>query len=213
MRKQRARRISTEVYNEIVTYVLQHKAPTEIRKLLENDKKFAAVDVPSLPTIRDIWKEHRPRQPSDPWSLTTDEVHDATEVALIIDSLAQLIGISGGSIKQVTNAEADLLVKVRGAAPRLHIWIAWCFVHEYLLSDEDELQPIDALLAAFTRPTRGELDLARRIQQISMLWPDRKFSLWWKGPQGPDLEWMAAALEKAVDNWNVEQEKEQKDGS
>ena len=82
---------------------------------LRRDPRFRGRVLPSERTVQDIVRELTPADPSDPWRLG-----DATpeEAALILPALGQTM-YRDGHVPMLSRAEAEWLVRIRTAVPRV----------------------------------------------------------------------------------------------
>ena len=144
MRK--SRRISTPVYDEIVRLAAQRWGPAEILRELGN-LGFSKADIPSLPTIRDVWREVNPPDNSGPWTVLSAAPDVDSELVLTV--LREVVIWSEGHINSLSIAEARAVTSVKRAAPYMRGALLWAISREYIRRSiqEAEMSDLNLLLA------------------------------------------------------------------
>jgi hypothetical protein len=135
-----------------------------IQRELDKNLKFCD-RLPTLRTFQMIVKEARPPDPSGPWSLADAEAGD---VALVLPVLAAVVAKTQGSRQHITRAEAEWLVKLRGAYPDLDPWLAYRLARLYMARVDRREATVDLDLYLAAAPWRG----GEAEAQYRRLWAD-----------------------------------------
>lgn len=143
--------------------------PAQIERELERDSKLQG-RLPSSRTVQMIVKEARPADPSGPWSLADAE---AAEAALVLPVLATVVAKTRGGRTWITQAEAEWLVKLRGAYSDLEPWEAFRLARLYMQRVEDRRETLDLDLFLACAAWRGGEAQAQyqELQNLVESWP------------------------------------------
>lgn len=139
------RRIHGDIQAVIEGKALERWTPAQIEKWLNDDDRFKG-KVPTLRTIQRIVRDILPLETSGEWRLLDSEPSD---VALVVETLGAAIVQSGGRVTSFSRDLADLIVRIRRAAPDLGLHAVYLLASHYSLALQRGWQTagIDALLA------------------------------------------------------------------
>ena len=111
---------------------LRDYGPSQILRELKRKNRYKG-RLPVLRTIQRITRELSVDDHSGQWCLKD---YDGGSGRLILDVLGTIIPITGGKVRQFTNADANWVLKIRQAAPGLDLWKVWLLTRLYMLREQ-----------------------------------------------------------------------------
>ena len=162
-RGKKFRRVGGEVKEAIEELAMRGwKAPDIHEALVE---RFTAGRAPKLRTVQ-RWVAQK-SDPSGAWRFADADAEDA---ALLLPVLAALISETRGRRKELSNAEAERVAKICGAAPGVDPWYAYVLARLYMLREQANMASpdIDAYLAY--APWRGKQEADAYGQALEEGW-------------------------------------------
>lgn len=151
------RHVPLEVERAIEDLALKGWEPIQIYRNLEGKEKFKD-KLPSLRTVQTIVKQGRPRDTTGAWTLEDSAAGDA---ALVLETLAAVIEYSEGLTTAFTIKQAEWIVRIRRAAPDLHLWAAYHLAWSYQSRIEEKISTADLDAYLAFAPWRSDDALAR----------------------------------------------------
>ena len=170
------RRTDGDVRVEIENLGLRGWSATQVEeRLLTQDEMRHRL--PSLRTIQRILRELPKADDSGEWSLASADKADAPPV---LEVLREVIEQTEGRIRTLTLKEADLISKLRSAAPALSPWRTYTVARTYIRHEArgDSTEELDATLAFLGGGTRR--DFARWSKAVAEGWVQTPFE-WFHG--------------------------------
>lgn len=119
--------------------------PDAIANALATDPVFADRQLPTVRTIVNIRKRHRPADPADPWTSLGADPGDAELVLPVLRALIRRSTLLGQR-PWLDRAQAEAIVAIRRAAPDLDPWSVYNLT-VFILSGVVDAADVDAYLA------------------------------------------------------------------
>lgn len=154
--------VGTAIEKDIEAMVLAHYKPPAIHEELVKRHKSRA---PSLRTVETWYRKLSPPDVTGAWSFT-----EADEPELVLPVLAALISETRGRRKELTNAEAEWIAKICGAAPGIDPWYAYILARLYMLRKQAGLTSLDIDAYLAYAPWRGEQEAQAYGQALEEGW-------------------------------------------
>lgn len=182
MRKQKRRGMSIKVKKRFEELLKAEYSVPQIYDQLV--KEFGEPDetdgMVSDRTIRQYVKAARPPDPSGAWSFAGE----SENAAFVLGVLGAVVDRTEGRISQVTNRQAEWLVRIKWAVPDMPPWAAFWFARAYVFTENEnqDTAHLDMALAltldAAADRELGKARIARHIDLHRKLWPDREIIIW-----------------------------------
>ena len=117
----------------------------EIHRKMQDEEGFRG-RIPSLRTVQNI-RTALVKDPTEPWTL--GEADDPDDAQYVLAALAEVVSQSAGRQRQITNAEAEWIIRLRLAAPDIPAWDAYVYARRYLgrESREESTAELDIAVA------------------------------------------------------------------
>lgn len=125
MATRRRRYLDADVQGAIEARAIDGLTPSQVLRDLERQPQYAR-RLPTLRTVQRIVKE-APKDQSAPWSLADSDGEDAR---LILETWQAAI-TTGMRRINITNAQAEWVLKIRKAAPGLSPYYVWLLAGDY----------------------------------------------------------------------------------
>ncbi len=160
----RRRRIEARALSEIKLGALGNLSAPNVSDLLKGLHKAGEITwVPSLRTIQEVMRQHSPPDPSGPWSVA-DALDD--DAALVLPVLAAIAERTSGRRSSFTRREAELIAKIRRAAPDLDLIAAFAYAREYMLCKERGVSTDDLDIGLAFSPWKDASAVKRFVQAV-----------------------------------------------
>jgi hypothetical protein len=145
-KRTRSPRIDPDVIGEIHRLAETELTPTEIQRTMDLDDKFKGRVPDTLKTIRKYANQVRPPDPSERWSLASDETGRPRAV---LDALAAAIGATDGRVTSISLAEAEKIAQIAAVADGLPAVSLWRLARLYVAREwrTEDTHDIDVYLA------------------------------------------------------------------
>jgi hypothetical protein len=114
------------------------------REVKRKESSLFGAHVPNIRTLRDRVQRLLPDDGTGPWSLPVATEDEARNVMPVLASIASR---GEGQVPQLTRRQAELVSRVRAAAPDLDPWLAYRLALAYWRRGEKETEDLDVLLA------------------------------------------------------------------
>lgn len=139
MATRRRRYIDGDVEDEIRRLARVDWGASQIERELDKRGSTYKGRLPSLRSIQRIVKQET-REPGDPWSFVDTDAHTSDPVSArhILDVLAYVFEASAHRIIQITQQEAEWIVRLRSAYPEMPAEDVWMFTQRYIGALQDE---------------------------------------------------------------------------
>lgn len=144
-----SRRINPKVQARIERLAVEGLTPAQIERRLI-DEGIHIAEQPSRRTLQRIVQAARIKDTSGAWSLADAEGDEAEVILPVLRAYLNLVSLNDRARDLfLTKAEAKWIVKVRRAAPSLHVFDVYFLARAYLVreSRRQETFDLDALLA------------------------------------------------------------------
>jgi hypothetical protein len=127
----------------------QLSTAAQVRRRAEREVKnkgssLFGAHVPNIRTLRDRVQRLLVDDDTGPWSLPVATEDEARNVMPVLASIASR---GEGQVPQLTRRQAELVSRVRAAAPDLDPWLAYRLALAYWRRGEEESEDLDLLLA------------------------------------------------------------------
>lgn len=144
------------------------RSARQVHGELNANQRFAG-RVPSLKTISRRAKEFRPPSPEERWSLAEADPEEVAVVLPVFAAMAKMDKV--WKCRFVTKEQAQMLLRIKAAAPDLDPWVSYEVVEWLALRRGRGLETLGLELGLALAPWRSELSAAefRRVLEAGFL--------------------------------------------